>query len=90
MRDVVTTIKIDEPIVKEIVIEGENGYRISLNYYEHSIMCEEGTHIIYLFPDKNSKRFFHFEGDFRGKNREIYKKYAEKFDQMLSTFRFLE
>ena len=90
MNSVITAVKIDEPIIEEVTIKGENGYRIYLNYYEQTIMCEEGIVIIYLFADKNNERFFHFLGDFRGKNREVYEKYAETFDQMLSTFKFLE
>ena len=84
------TFKIEKFIAEEINVEGVKGYKIYYHYYENSIMYEEGVHIVYIFPDKNSEKGFHFEGDFAGEDEKVYKEYAEDFDQMISTFRFLE
>lgn len=82
--------KIEEFITEEINIGDMKGYRIYYPYYENAALYEEGVHIIYLFPDKYSEEGFLFEGDFGGKDKEIYKKYAEKFDKMIFTFKLIE
>lgn len=77
-------------IAEETNVDGKKSYRIYYSYYESSIMYEKGTHIIYLFLDKNGEGVFQFEGDFAGEDWKIYEKYGEEFDQMLSTFKFIE
>jgi len=81
--------RIEKFVTEDVIIEEMKGYRI---YYSGKSFMrfeegEESINIVYLFLVKEKEEIIRFEGNFKGKNGE---KYARDFDQMLSTFKFLE
>jgi len=83
-------INIEKFITEELDMPGVMGYRIYYSYHNSSFISDKGVHIIYIFSSKNGVGVLKFEGDFGGENKEIYEEYAKNFDQIVSTFRFLQ
>jgi len=81
--------RIDTSNIEEINVQGMKGYKISFSGKGY-LMDENFTNIFYLILHKNNEGTIRFEGIFAGNNKEEYEKYAEVFNQMLSTFKFLE
>ena len=84
-----SSLQLENFFTEEVAIGGINGYRI---YYNgRSFMRfeegEEAVYILYLFPTKGGQGTIEFEGNFKGKNNEEYKK---NFEQIISTFKFLD
>ena len=77
-----------ELIVTEQVNIGNNkGYRLLLRELAG---VQSGIHFSYLLSDKNNDGIIEFWGWFRGETKEKQEEYLNAFNQMLSTFRFLE
>jgi len=81
--------KIETSSVEEINVDGIKGYKISFSGKGY-MLDEDFTNIFYLILHKNNEGTLKFEGIFAGNNKEEYEKYAELFNQMLSTFKFIE
>ncbi len=85
-------LQIEEFYTEEINIIEMKGYRI---YYSGKSFMrfeegEESINIVYLFSAEEKEGIIRFEGSFKGKDKEICEERAKDFDQMISTFRFLE
>lgn len=73
----------------EITIAEEKGYRIFAQGRDN-VFEEEQIEVFYLFPNKDGKGTYIFDGKFVDENKKVYNDYADKFDEMMKSFRFLE
>jgi len=81
--------QIEDSTVEEIDVHGTKGYKISFSGKGY-LLDENFSNIFYRFPNKNKEGILSFEGIFAGKNKEEYGKYAEIFEEMFLTFKFLQ
>ena len=81
--------KVKKFVTEKIKIGGMDGVKIFYTTEEDQgdRGVRETTNIFYYFLDKNSNGAFDIWADFYGKDSE---KYIEDFNQMLSTFKFLD
>lgn len=73
----------------EIIVADENGYRIFAQGRDN-VLEEEQIEVFYLFPNKDGKGTYIFDGKFVDENKKVYNDYADKFDELMKSFRFLE
>jgi len=72
---------------KEVTIAGERGYRLFFQGRDN-VFEEEQIEIFYIFPKKDGSGIYFFEGKFVDENKKVYNDYANKFDEMMGSFKF--
>lgn len=81
--------KTEEVAIEEINIGGMKGLKIHKRVKE-LVTNREYILIIYIVLDKNSGGAFAIRGDFYGEKREDCENYIDDFNQMPSTFKFID